>query len=259
MGIAYIQADSDNLPVSRNCFSALVGFRDRGWEWKLFQNINDLSLTKDDIVVGGIKTMHQAFEQLGTFTPLPIDYPDIFRPVYRRHIELTTWKKAQEKLGNLRENGAFDEPRFIKPYFHKAWAGTVVTTFADLLKIGNPEPDYPVWLSEVTYFEDEYRAYFLSGELVGLKHYKGPQRFLPHGNDFDHVKHLAKKLPYAAFSVDVGVERYLYPPTQSHVQDSSVVEVNDGFSLGNYGIDDDTYSKMLEVRFLQIVNEPPSP
>lgn len=259
MGIAYIQADNDNLPVSKNCFSALVGFRDRGWEWKLFQNINDLSLTKDDVVVGGIKTTHLAFEQLGVFTPPPIDYPDLFRPFFRRYIELTTWKEAQEKLGKLRENGYFDEPRFIKPYFHKAWTGTVVTCFADLLKIGNPEPDYPVWLSEVTYFEDEYRVYFLNGEIVGMKHYKGQQAFTPFGNDFDQIRLIAKRLPYAAFCVDLGIERYLYPPTQTYVQDVSVVEVNDGFPLGNYGIDDVTYSKMLEARFLQIVNEPPSP
>ena len=104
--------------------------------------------------------------------------------------------------------------------------------------------DCPVLISEVVDFESEWRTYVVEDKIVGIKNYKGDEFLVP-------SKEMVLKMISAytsapkSYSLDVGIVK----------GKTLLVECNDGWALGNYGLDSALYANFLMKRWLQLMEQ----
>lgn len=228
-----------------NCFTAASWFNQLGWEVVPFTDIEAIKgdLTKETPVVGGIGYVRKAIEFLGCAPPDPIDIPDCIFSYARRKLWNTT-------LGDI-HNDESQWPVFIKPQLdHKRFTGHVVKSFVDLLKTSHLPKDMPVLASEAVTWESEYRCFILGREILDIRRYAGTFEWYP---NVWVVKEMIGSYPTlpAAYSLDVG----RMVDAKGNVWDTALVEVNDGFSLGAYGLAPHLQVKMLLARWKEMVSK----
>ena len=100
-------------------------------------------------------------------------------------------------------------------------------------------------VSEVVDFVSEYRGYVIKHELKGLKHYNGDFRFFPDVKTIEKAVEDYKSGP-AGYSIDFGV---------TSDGRTLLIECNDGWSLGNYGLDHSMYTNLLTSRWLELMKD----
>ena len=216
-------------------YSAWEGFRFLGLEVESFEEeqLEDLSLARDTIVIGWVRVVQKAFRLLEIPIPKTIDYPEQLNKYLGRKIWKTTLKDIHQD---------WSDPVFIKPVTHKAFTGHTVERFSHLCETSNLDMSQEVWASEILNFESEFRCFVFENNLVGFKHYLGDDWQLPSKKKILEMIKSYSDSPIA-YSLDVGIangETYL-------------VEVNDCYSLGNYGFNSITYCEMVEARLEEIV------
>lgn len=226
--------DRDNESLS----SAARGFIELGIQVDRFDSkiqLESLPLSKSILVCGGIEIVRHALRLVGAKDPEMIDYPEELSEFYGRRI----WKST---LGKIRESD--QDNIFIKPTSQKLFVGHVRSNIGYLLQTAPFENDLKIWCSEPMEFISEYRTFVSNGKIVGCKHYKGDFLIFPDAEMIYAC--VAKMTPkYLTYSLDIGVTKK---------GKTFVVEVNDAFSIGSYGLECVTYAKMLENRWLEIVN-----
>lgn len=205
---------------------------------------NRIKFTKDDFVAGNITVMHNVFKQLGVKIPETHDYPDILKPYLKRKI----WSGKLRDILRPIEDGYADE-FFIKPKEQlKRFTGFVVKDISSLYQLGNISKNIEVWASELVYWISEYRVYVINGKVRGIKYYIGNPDvqldLITVDNAIDDYENsgLAPK----AYGIDFGV---------LDTGETALIEVNEGYSLGNYGLDDKDYTELVETRWNEIVQK----
>lgn len=235
---AYLQRKGGEL-TNANTFNANEGLRLLGVETIGLEahELETLPLSKDTLVCGYVGIVHRALERLGVPLPQLHPAPPALASFYGRSIRATT-------LGEVRSLAA---PIFVKPlYRHKAFTGHVRRgELDDLNRTALLEDDFDVRVSDVVDFVSEWRCFILRGQCVGAKPYAGDVRAIsPDWRVLDgSLVALGKSLP-AACSIDLGITRE---------GATLVVEMNDGYALGAYGLAPVPYAQMLEARWLEIV------
>lgn len=146
-------------------------------------------------------------------------------------------------MGEITER---DLPLFVKPLNEKELSGVVANDMADLVEHASRGDDYRAYCSDPVDFASECRLFIRRGSLVGARHYRGDPHVWP---DVDVVNNIVKT--YAAdpdasagCSIDLGVT----PGGKTFL-----VEVNDGYSLGCYGLDSAVYALLLAARWAELV------
>lgn len=233
--------------LNKNVYNAWYGFTKMGlWSDSFFAPdlyAGKVELARDALVIGGIGTVRTALAQLGAPEPENIDYPDPLRPFLLRDVRRATIREAHR----LCRDDRFDPPVFIKPVTgHKEFTGHVLAVYRDLLHTAgwaHEEPETAVWISDVVEFVAEWRYFVKHREVVGVGHYFGDPLRAP-----DPAVVRAAVAAYdpcpAAYVIDLGV-----------LADgrTALVEVNDGFSFGCYGLNPYTHAHMLAARWLEMV------
>lgn len=233
------RSEVTNEFINTNVYNAWEGFWLLGchcipFTWKQFDH---LPFTKETVVVGWIRTVRKAFQVLGVQTPPEVSIPDELMDFAGRKIWTST-------LGDIRKE---DDLRvFIKPLDgHKLFTGHVRTgEMKDLIFTSVYPDETKILVSDVVKFVSEYRGFVLDGKLIGLKHYAGDFKLMI---DADKVEAAIKQYKSApvAYSIDFGL---------TDDGRTLLVEVNDAFSLGCYGLDRVWYARMIEARWDQIMS-----
>lgn len=241
---AYILHRED-YPESTSSFSAYEGFRRLGVETAPIYGFGD---TPDDLgpevmVVGGISEVWSALDKLGRPCPESLDYPEELNNIGRfpeRHIQPSTLESVRTMTG----------PAFVKPQTQKLFTGFVWNqTKADRLRIACYGDKTRVWVMSVVNFLAEYRCYVLDGEILGVHGYKGDWSLAPNLVTVHQAVKAFKSAP-RSYAIDFGI--VLSP----HIGDETIiVEVNDSYALGNYGLRPEPYAKMLMARWEELVGD----
>ncbi len=218
-----------------NFYQAYAGFEKLGFEICYYEKELPETFSRYDIVVSYISDVKNAISQLGIEPPTEIDYPEELQSYFGRKI----WKSDADYISSHPE--LF--PIFIKPVSGKQFDGRLVSNFKDLIGVGKQGYSSPVWCSEPVNFITEWRVFVRYGKVLDARPYKGsPFSKL----DEDTVKNCIKdftNIP-AGCSMDFGITddgRCL------------LIEVNDGYSLGNYGLLDVFYAKLMYARWCEMV------
>ena len=112
----------------------------------------------------------------------------------------------------------------------------------DLVGIGLPF-DYPIWISEVVEFIAEWRCFILNGSVLDVRFYTGDYHAQFDATVIDEAIASWEDSP-AAYGLDIGVTRD---------GRTLIVEVNDGYSLGNYGLSPMKAIKFYKARWQEMV------
>ncbi len=214
--------------------AAYCGFSEMGEKIEFFTDIDKIYPEKEDIVVGSVSDTEKIFARFGIELPT-VEYPEELSAFYGRKI----W--TEPSLRNLIKEERMDI--FIKPAVGvKKFSGKAIrkpTDYCNLIFDG----DFPIICSELADIVSEWRCYVRYGEILSLKNYAGDPFAVPNREFIEAALDAYKSAP-AGYSLDVAV-----------LGDGKniVVEVNDGYSLGAYGILPVPYAKLLSARFSQLM------
>jgi hypothetical protein len=223
---------------------------DRGFEIVPFNSmyldefIEKTSFNENDVIVGSVEATKAFWEKIGITTPKYIGYPQCLKDFYGREIKKTRINKIKVE----------DLPIFIKPADDvKLFTGFVLEKNSTLRDINMYYPDVNpntlVYTSEPIDIISEYRCFVHKGNLVGIKHYDGDFTKFP---DVFTIQSMMQKFydeSPISYTLDVGLIR------DGNGFKTILVEVNDFWAIGGYGLDGKTYARMLVDRFQEIKNK----
>lgn len=235
---AYVRYLGD-APESINAAVAQFGFNELGMNIVPFQGFGDIETSvdcgPDALVCGFIEDVFKALDKLKLPRPPSIDYPRELNDFYARKIWEGTLDEIQDR--GLHP-GVFVKPRsFQKLFTGFVWTGSP----ACRLRLAPYPKETPVFFSHVIEFVSEYRCFVLDGEIQAVKFYRGDWSKAPTRDVV--VAAVRAYQPYRAYAIDFGV-----------LSDGRtvVVEVNDAFALGCYGLHHHQYARMIEARWEQL-------
>lgn len=197
-------------------------------------------LDRRALMVGEIPSVEMALRQLGIEPPGEPGYPAALQPFLLRRAWPSTLREVREALEDGR--GA----RFVKPRDRlKRFTGIVVDTAADLARLHAVSASAPVWCADVVRFVSEHRVFVIDGSVIGMRCYDGDASISPDPRVVEQAVDAWTQTGAAAagYGIDFGV-----------LDDgrTALVELNDGYGLGSYGLGDELYLDLLIRRWEQI-------
>lgn len=198
-------------------------------------------LTPATLVAGSVQYVHTALEMLGVDIPAPLGFPETLTPWLHRNIEHTTAAAAIER--------ASGQLIFAKPADQlKAFTGGLTNDIEVIDALRTLEPERHVYISDVVEMLAEWRCFVIDGQLRAVEQYAPDIDVClwpkPTPEELEPLIDAAHNATgYASMSVDVA---------RGPGGELIVVELNDGYALGSYGIDNDTYYDLLWSRWQQL-------
>ena len=235
---AYIQTDKNGEFYNVNAFTAYEGFKNFGFEIGKFTDADEITdYNPEHIIVGGILNVRKRLQHLNISRDAKeIDYPDELKPFLKRKIWDSTMNETfKSKNWNI----------FIKPQTEtKLFAGKVIKNEMDFVGLIDPENEIKIWCSELVDFKTEWRCFIRYKEILDIRRYKG---------DWD-TKIDIKTVNEAISAFDTQPNSYALDFGVTEKGETILVEVNDGHSLGTYGISSSHYARFLSARWSELTH-----
>lgn len=224
--------------VSENVFCAFYGFSILGWEIvPFYADAIPEDLNQFDVVVAGIGTFKKAVEQIGVACPNEVDYPIELEEFYGRKM----WSDNLKNVYMQQDKW----PIFVKPKRQKLFTGKYIQSTRDVIGLSADE-SIEVWCSEPVEFVSEWRCYVRYGQILDVRNYKGDWHIIPNKAIVERaIREYTTQT--AGYGIDFGVTKD---------GRTLLVEVNDGFSLGSYGLAPIKYAQLLTARWYELMNKP---
>lgn len=230
---AYIQTDINGDFYNVNAFVAFVGFKSLGYE--IFKYVDAKEVfepKKDAIFVGGVGNVRKRLENLGIEKTDEIEYPSELQRFLNRKV----WTSTLEQVITNEQYGIF-----IKPKQTKLFQGKLVNEFKDFINL-NYQEEIEIWCSEIINIVTEWRCFVRYGEILDVRYYKGKWDSKLNIKIVNQAikEYISQPKSYCLdFGVDANGKHYL-------------IEVNDGHSLGTYGMGAISYAKFLSARWSEL-------
>lgn len=233
--MVYIQSNSERtLPHHFDAACALYGTIESARDYRLtsFEEVQSGkfdNFIKTNLFVGSVEFMREVFNRVDR-TPEPILNSD-------RDPFVTTLLEVRKTIEAGRNV-------FVKPIQQKLFSGLLVDKysisclrdFPDDLLVNTYEP--------IENIVSEWRVYILRDRMMDSKNYSGDFKIpIDYSYVEKKIKELKDKLPIA-YVMDVGVDK-----NGEHY----IIEFNDMYAIGNYGIDNTVYVNMLRDRYFEII------
>lgn len=237
-----VQADEDGEFSNLALAAAARGFDLRGRDVVPMtpDEIAHRRARPEALVFGGAQVVREYLGRMGVEPP-EFDYPQALVPFLRREFEI-------QLLGDVRRR--YNEPGppvFVKPVEHKLFTGHVVSRFRDLLKSNHVDSTAPVYVVGHVDFVSEWRFYVEEGRVVGADHYRGEPLLFPEPG---RVAAAATAMSgYEDAPVTYGLDFGVCSDGLTRL-----VEANDMFALGSYGLEAGLYARLVERRWEQLVS-----
>lgn len=230
----FVQTRKDGKLHNVNFYKAYLGFHEMGFETVPFLNMEELRESNlEDIVVGYVDTVRGRLRDFGIVTP-EMDYPDELQKYLGRRV----WKSHINTLNNNPDLW----PVFVKSVEDKRFTGVVVRTPKDLIGCGSPYEDAECYCSEIVHFVAEWRVFVRYGRIIDVRPYKGDWRVY---FDSEVIEQAVRDFTTApkGYGIDFGV---------TDDGRTLLIEVNDGYALGSYGLYYPDYAKLLSARWAEL-------
>lgn len=239
--IAHVQIRAGGLPATEGCYQAWRALEERGWDVRAFSHVDGVDVHPDQPVIGGLDNVAQALGRLGVTLP-DIDYPAPLRPYLLdpdTRVETMGWaRQAREHW-----------PLFVKPTTgRKEFTGLVLRRTDDLLTVTHVPDDFPVFVARPADLRScvEWRAFVVGGDVRDIRPYS---RCV----DADAPSALfVRMLVEQWHSRPVGFSLDVVNLGSRAAPDWRVVECNDGYALGTYGLFRGTYAELLARRWWEL-------
>jgi hypothetical protein len=237
----YIQSNSEKTrPHHFDAACGMWGAIESGQDYKLttFDEVKSGkwdALIRKNLFVGSVEFMREVFSRVGI--------RDVRLPRNsNREFQIMT-------LGEVRHRASIGEMWFIKPIEIKLFTGFVLDNM-----IYQSISDIPDTCEVMAYkplggIVSEWRVYICDDRIIDIRNYSGDLFKIPNQ---DYVKSIIKDngdFPIS-YTIDVGI---------LETGEEVVIEFNDMWAIGDYGIPNDEYLTLLRRRYFQIMSDnPPS-
>ncbi len=104
--------------------------------------------------------------------------------------------------------------------------------------------DPEILCSDVVNFVAEWRCFVRYGNILDVRRYRGDWRLHCDYRVIDNIVKQFKSAP-KGYAVDIGV---------TDKGETLLIEVNDGYALGHYGLSSLDYAKLLSARWSELTN-----
>ena len=229
----------DDHVFSMNRVAARMGFLSLGAEVRMFtpDSFDELELNEGDIVVGGVGFAQKGMRRLGLTVPVIDSIPDPLMPFAGRRVWQSTMKELRARVSA--GETIFAKPR---PDRLKLFTGQLFSSFRDLIPTAHIPDEEPVDCADPITLLTEYRCFVLRGDVIDIRSYTGePLRFPDPGVIADAVKAYADGP--MGYALDGGV---------TDDGRTVVIEVNDGYAIGAYGLAPIQYANLITARWDEI-------
>jgi hypothetical protein len=242
MAIAFVERSGSGRPVTE--WEALAqGFSVLGYKVQRFHTKEltrrKLLVTAETPVAGQIPSVQEALRQLGISPPAPLDYPQALLSYMKRRV----WKSS---VGRVTQSAWDDVPAvFVKPARRqKGFTGFVLDGPDTLCQFEGVGKKQEIWCSTPVCFLSEWRAFVLNHKLLGAYLYTGDED-LPLNTELldEMIARYAQHDAPVGYALDIGV---------LDNGETALVEVNDGFGLGKYGLSDALYTDLTLARWQEL-------
>lgn len=230
----------EHLPTDKKrlsfdfCYSAKMGAEQLGIDVKVFEDSDDVPGHPTNILVGSVEMLSKWLTSNSFNVPKAIPV-GMFGRYYGRPVHIRTMNKAYD----LVEQG----PIFVKPATEiKAFTGFVATD-ATMLEVFSQNYKGEVQIQPVLDIVSEYRCYVSNNKIIGMKHYSGDPLVFPNADFIRSCKTVGDQLDYHSYVLDFGV---------LDNGETILVEPNDGWAIGNYGLEPQKYYLFVRDRWLQM-------
>jgi len=242
---AWIQIDKDGIPRTRNHYELYHGFLEIGEEVKTY-HFEDLfsgkldNITVDDIFVGTIESTNKALQILGKKVPDLTCYPDELMHLYGRKIWSSTVGKIRKDVIDPQFTATF-----IKPKKTKKFDGFILRNSSEVFKLDECDDTTEIWCNELIDMQSEFRFYVHNHNVIGAYRYTGDYKIAPNIDERIFLEPLYSiKKPPTFYSVDIAFLNH---------KDWVVIEMNDGYALGNYTLSPRKYAYACRDRWYEMV------
>jgi len=239
----------ENLPDNQNTYAAADGFVQQGIPVVPYYGFGDLEKFGDIgpnvIVCGHIGDIRSALTMCGKPIPPNIDYPDHLRWMLGREIKECTLEEVRGLITR----------KFVKPVQQKQFTGFVWDPDdpRSRLNVAIYESDTPCLVADEIDIISEWRCFIRHHKVVGVKHYKGDWGYAPTLGVLERaVREGRGKMP-DAYVLDLGVVREIVPFSEEDRQTTVLIEANEGYAVGSYGLPSIIYARFLEARWDQLM------
>ncbi len=246
---AFVLTDPDGQIRDRDQLDLYDGYLALAYDVKLI-SANDIytnkyNITREDVFGGHVQLCQYIWKQLKVADPCIPTYPEEFKPYLQRNIQ-------KMSAGNFRkllqENEEFGNLLFVKPVTNKLFTGFTCLTGQDFDSKTNCGDNVEVYVSSNVNFGAEFRAYIYKGKVVDCYRYWGDDwKATTPVDDIEKMAALSK-VKSIFYSIDVGINVCS--------RKTLLVEVNDGYALGNYGLAPIDYARYTSQRCLEILHDP---
>lgn len=239
----YVRTKSNGEYHSYNFSHAVYGFREMGAEIIKYESVKEIydCVNVDDIVLDYIDECQYIMGKFGV-SPSCEDYPEQLKHFMGRRV----WK---DKINSINSNpdkwGVF-----VKPMKDKAFTGLVVNGPKDLIGCGSASENYDVLCSDVLNIKREWRCFITYDSVVDIRPYKGDYHYNYDPSVVDQIIDAFRMIPNRPMgcSVDIAVVE------KDGKTETIFLEMNDGYALGNYGLQYLDYAKLISARWSQLLN-----
>lgn len=234
--MVYIQSDIDRkLPHHFDCACGLYGALDHGLETRLtsFEEVQSGefdNLIKSNVFIGSVEFMKEVFSRIG-----------------KTNIRVPENSNRDSKSMILGEAKILAQSKniFIKPFDIKLFTGFVLDQMIHG-SISGISDDTMVMVYDVfsSPIKSEWRCYIGRDKAVDIRNYSGDMFITPNKEYLELVIDSNKLKFPTAYTIDIGILEN---------GDNVVIEYNDMWAIGNYGIDNYEYFSLLKSRYFEIV------
>ena len=232
----------NGLPINVDIQNAIDGFEYLGYDIVGFTLEDVMSgkmdyRAKNNPFVGSIDGMSMLFKNIGKY-PTPIDFPVSVVKSGLLNREIVTMKLNDFVNDFKRTN----KPMFVKPVQTKLFDGALISKQEHLsyLRLENCD----VFVCDPIEILSEHRVYVHNKKAIYSCNYSGDFRISPDFSYADKLIDAYKEQPIA-YTIDVAI-----------LKDGSmtVIEFNDFWAIGSYGLYCLNYAEMLLDRYCEIVS-----
>ena len=237
------------IPHSINIANAMYGFRELGAEIIPYHTLDEIyeKVEKEDIVLDYVDQCNAVFKKFGVTPSIP-DYPQSMERFLGRKV----WRDTINNFSS--DETKWSAGYFVKPVEDKRFTGKIIKDLKDLIGCGSCYENYEIIVSEPIDIVAEWRCFWLYDKIVDIRPYGSVSNPDYDGYLYCYDEAVLKDMMSEflkwqdrpnACSMDICV-------TKDHR--TLLVEMNDAYALGCYGLPPLLYAKLLSARWSQLLN-----
>ncbi len=230
----------NNFPTDDWGVSALMGFRLKGVNVHFYEDVQEIPLNRNSMVIGYVEDTKWFFEQMEWKVPYRLTLPlDLDKNKFLKRDVKQFWRYE-----DVLEQTDIKFPYFLKPIKVKTFYPSIIKHSGDLTSYEKCEE---FLISQLIDIVSEYRCYIIDKKIVGCYNYLGSIYEYPNLKLVDQMISEFENAPIG-YSIDVALLEN---------GETCLIECNDGWSLGNYGLEPKLYTRLLTERWIEILKNNP--